>query len=446
MEVFNGFYLVIQILLYSLFMASLAFEGEESKSRFCRCFVCLTCAFLCIDVLPILIPLKIVSLSTCFVLVLCEFAYLSLKKSFLYTVVFFLTVLSSELLAVFTFQQFSTWLTVAVSDGASGIMVGEWEELFIKSILCVYFACISMIFMIFRANIDVGSKVKIMLLQVCMLLFQVSFFLVYYRTKGEFVTGENVLVCVGYCLLSVIIYGICAYDINISFQGKEKKLELLYLSHEKAQVMHYYQLATKHSVDTRKLKHDIVNQIQCLNGLIHSDLGQAKKFIRELEEKVTERTPVFFTGNAIVDTVLTIKYDLAKKYHIPIDIYVDQIGSAVIADMDMCNLLSNVLDNAIEASLNLENSEREIEFRMVSRGEYIVVKCKNHFAGDVKEKRGEFWSKKRQFSQKGYGLKILEEVAEKYDGSLMTDYDHEKFEITILLKILLKVDNFRSSS
>ncbi len=91
-------------------------------------------------------------------------------------------------------------------------------------------------------------------------------------------------------------------------------------------------------------------------------------------------------------------------------------------DLDISNLFSNILDNAME---NIDSKNKKIKLSVYKKMNYVMVKCSN--TTDTKKKKldkGEYH---------GYGLKIINDIAKKYNGELRINQDKNKYEITILL-------------
>lgn len=440
---FQIFYIVYQLCLYSLFFLTFSPQKQAFLPRFFRYLLFFTLLSGFQSLVPLWLPLKSLLMLVLIPLGLWKLFHLAPLPALQQTLSFAFLLWLSEGLAVLAVQETDFWLE-ALGDVTELPGLSSWQELIIKSLLCIFFSAMTVCLTTLRSKLDWWSKGKILLIESAMVTFQLGFFLTLYGSQMEAVNTQTILVCVVFCLLSGVIYGICCYDIQVSFSHQEQRLEQLYLSKEKAQVMYYYQLATQHAEETRQYRHDLSNQLQCLSALLQTDVPQAQLFLEQLEESVLLTTPIFSSGNAIVDTILTIKYHKASTLDIPMEIYADQVGSAVISDMDMCNLLCNVIDNAMDASLLLPKEQRNICLKLISKGEYIVLKCENSFNGKVKKRWGEMLSSKRNFVSKGYGLKILQEIAEKYHGSMLTSYEGTEFQVTVLLKILLKVERFGS--
>jgi sensor histidine kinase regulating citrate/malate metabolism len=105
-------------------------------------------------------------------------------------------------------------------------------------------------------------------------------------------------------------------------------------------------------------------------------------------------------------------------------------------DIDMCNLISNLLDNAIEAVIKLPEEQRKIDVKMGEKKGYFIVKCQNPFNGEyINYNKGYFASTKENKKDHGYGIKIIREITEKYDGEFLIESSNNLFNATALLKI-----------
>lgn len=438
MEKFNLFFYIFQILISTLFLVVIT-EGtmaKKNKNRWCILFFWAYCGY---DIgFSVPVVFKFSFSVGMMILWLHFFLQIDWKKSICYSGLYHAIKLVSEIFAMLSVGNFTVWIQ-SINFSTVELLFNPWEELLAKSFYFVYFTGNSVIYIITQSKMDRIRKIKTNFIAFSMMVFQSSFFFHLNHVRVYSEADEHIMISIFYCVMSVVIYGSCIFDMNVVFARKEKQLETMLISTEKDRVMRYYQLANLHAEETRKLKHDLSNQIQCLHALVHTDIEKAKEFSRELQEIISEPIPIFTTGNSIVDTILTIKLEQGKQFEIPMEIKADEIGSAVISDMDMCNLLSNIFTNAMDASLHLPVEMRKIYFSIGYRGEYVVITCRNNYQGDLVIKNGKYLSGKRKFLRQGYGMKILEQISKKYRGNLVTTTKDGEFQITVLLKILLKI-------
>lgn len=344
-------------------------------------------------------------------------------KSISFAILFSSIMISSEILSTFTITSFSIWSNALInlkpSIDLSNEMIMLGQCLFIT-----YFCSTSLVWFLLTNSIKIINKIKILLIIFAVAVFQISFFLNIYFYNSTITSDNMVETCLLYCILSVVIYITCVFDINSSFFEKQRELENLFLHQKQEHIFTYYQLARLNQEKIYKIQHDLSNQILCLRNLMETDVDKAKEFITGIGAIVNERNSYFDTGNIIVDTVLTIKENQAKNDGILIDIEIGVLDEKInnIQDIDLCNILTNILDNAIYSTK--ENNMKEIHFKISQKDKYLVIHSNNTYEGDFVTKNGKVLSSKRDNLKEGYGLKILHDIAKKYDG--IVDYYIEK--------------------
>ena len=100
---------------------------------------------------------------------------------------------------------------------------------------------------------------------------------------------------------------------------------------------------------------------------------------------------------------------------------------------DLCIVLGNLLDNAMEATEKLEN-EKDIFVSLLYQKEKLLIKIRNPYTGDLKKDRaGNYISEKKDRENHGIGLKSVRKVVEKYEGVMEIHTEDQIFEVTIIL-------------
>jgi sensor histidine kinase regulating citrate/malate metabolism len=153
------------------------------------------------------------------------------------------------------------------------------------------------------------------------------------------------------------------------------------------------------------------------------------------------------TGNKVLDVILTTKSLQCQKKNITLNAMVDGDLLADIHVKDICSLFGNILDNAIEATQQVEDLEKRlITMSVHSRNQFIIIECENYSeSANVRlrssQKRRMFKSNnlprttKKDNVKHGFGLKSINQVAEKYGGAMNCSYDDGWFKVKVLLSV-----------
>lgn len=196
---------------------------------------------------------------------------------------------------------------------------------------------------------------------------------------------------------------------------------------------YYKELSNKQKI-TNKTMHDLKNQLFALKESLERNTNDGVKRINDICDDILLSSPIAFTGNEAVDALITVKKEVmdAKKISFQHSIYLAK--SNKIDMYDMCIILGNLLDNAIEANELVDEEHRNIELHMRQIGNYISIRVVNTFNGEVKINKGKIITTKAHKDVHGFGLKSVEEVAKKYNGSCVWNQEKQIFSVVIMLE------------
>lgn len=215
--------------------------------------------------------------------------------------------------------------------------------------------------------------------------------------------------------------------------NSEKTFHLELISQQmQLQKQHFIDL-TEYNQEIRSIKHDLKNHIRMIRGYLQDDnIEKAIEYINEYDENLHQISKFVFTGNNTVDILLNQKMNLANKQNIHLNYNILIPNEVCIPDLDLCIILSNLLDNAIEATSKVEN--KTINLKMNIYKEQLFISVSNTFNGSIKQSSNQLLSLK-QDKNHGYGLYNVKRVVEKLHGSFNYQFDQNEFVVTILLQL-----------
>jgi sensor histidine kinase YesM len=194
----------------------------------------------------------------------------------------------------------------------------------------------------------------------------------------------------------------------------------------------YLQESVQTYNEMRCLRHEIKNHVFYMQTLLK------QKKLSDLEDyfhQVYHREYAFDmidSGNDAVNALLSQKRAYAESKNIHVSIQTAIPNSLPIDEADLCAVMSNLLDNAMEACESLPNPS--ISFAVQQAGQYIHISCKNTVAFDVCKENPDLQTTK-QLGNHGVGLRIVREIVEKYDGMMNFNVEDMVFVITLMLKV-----------
>ena len=171
----------------------------------------------------------------------------------------------------------------------------------------------------------------------------------------------------------------------------------------------------------RKMRNDLKNHVNTLNMLLSDEEhGQerAKQYLLEYVRQTAALQEFVKTKNSVADAVLNAKLMYCKEQDIPAVISVDK-NIRGLTQTELCCVLGNLLDNAIEAELKLSKAQRKIEIKIVMIEEVLDILIRNRIAEPVLQdvqKVKNIGTTKQDAENHGFGLKNVREIVKKYDG------------------------------
>lgn len=181
---------------------------------------------------------------------------------------------------------------------------------------------------------------------------------------------------------------------------------------------------------SRELWHDMRSHIAVLNSYIsRGDYEGMKEYTAEFCDELEKTIIPFRTGNMAADIVLGDKVYLAKKHRIEVRLSLAPLDRLTVKNSDLCVVLSNLLDNAIEACLKLNEDERYINIKAVWNGESCFFSIENPCRSSDTSK-----SSKANSERHGIGLRSVERIVHSCGGMFVTATKNNTFKAVAELR------------
>ena len=175
--------------------------------------------------------------------------------------------------------------------------------------------------------------------------------------------------------------------------------------------------------NTRRLKHDMKNHIMVIASYLgNGETDEAKEYLSVVLDNLNRVYSYIQTGNAVMNYVINSKLEYAQRCGIPFKAEIENLSFARMGSVDFAAVLSNALDNAIEASLRA--SGKLIYVSICKKRGYDVITVKNKTDKSVLDENPDLHSTKPDNQNHGCGVKQIKDIVEKYDG--MTDIYEEE--------------------
>ena len=196
----------------------------------------------------------------------------------------------------------------------------------------------------------------------------------------------------------------------------------------------YYQGIKREHTEVRIIRHDLRNHITVVQSrLEQGDSDGAIRYLEKLGSSPALTGRKRYCENEIANAVLTIKAAVMEQEKIQADLAVTLPTSLPVPDVELCALLGNALDNAIEAAKTAR--EKYIMVRARADKGMLMLQVQNAMGVEPLLENGVFKTTKSDTASHGFGLAAMREIAERYGGLMEADVRQGQFELIVCLPL-----------
>lgn len=292
-----------------------------------------------------------------------------------------------------------------------------------------------------REKVFNKKAARLLLIPIAQVITELSFCLlikIVFPTHSEFLNQSKLASDLPAILMAgSMIFSLIADD--LAFNQYMKNLDLMRVESENESLeyqnqlnLNYFNELRENEAELRKIKHDINGCLEAMKEIVYTekDLNQAQRFFDELSQKLGNISTGFYSKNSLINAIIISKAKVCSKQGIKLNIEIDIPEELNISDMDICRILTNIFDNAIEANMKLAEG-KFIDLLIKENDQFIYLSARNPYNGESVE--GTTKSDKKEH---GFGMKILKDFAEKYSGYFKstTEADTNTFLAMLVLK------------
>ena len=222
--------------------------------------------------------------------------------------------------------------------------------------------------------------------------------------------------------------------------GSARSMRRFTLLIREEQQRFYYEEVNRRYQETRQMWHDFHNHLLAIQALNESgDYEGANQYVREVSEQIDRNLLPVKTGVNPVDVLLFKKNQAAAQQQTPITFMVNcHLAESTIRAYDLCSILGNLLDNALEATIDVPGEKRKIGLLIKKQNEMLFISCKNTFGGERSNIGGEYQTTKKDKGQHGLGLSSVRRISKKYHGVVEAGTEDDVFVVLVLLNEIQK--------
>lgn len=243
-------------------------------------------------------------------------------------------------------------------------------------------------------------------------------------------------VCVAYLtlgLVSIIAYYMFYRNAVYNSRNLLLQAEVQEIEHHKFML----RMSEENLQEMRRLRHEMNNQYSYMKMMLQNQqYEELASFFDAVNDTVIEPLSVIDCGNPKVSAVLNMELSKARAFEIQLDVKAAVPPSLPFKDTEVCSLLTNLLDNSIEACVlhQIENAVVEVRIRPFQN--YFCIHVANPIGEDVDiEKLRSLKTSKKNARFHGYGSQIIDSIVEKYEGSINRSVQDGKFIAEIMMNM-----------
>lgn len=184
----------------------------------------------------------------------------------------------------------------------------------------------------------------------------------------------------------------------------------------------------------RGWRHDYHNHMQTLNAYLSlKQIDEALTYLSHLEEDLDSIDIAIRTGNVSADAIVSSKVSIARKNEIAVNCKARVPKALAVSDVDLCAILGNLLDNAIESCMRVQSEKRFLRIYMGIYHKQLYISVSNSTKESRRKKLADFVTGKQ--GEHGFGLQRIDRITEKYDGYVNRKNEPGVFVTEVMLPI-----------
>ncbi len=259
-------------------------------------------------------------------------------------------------------------------------------------------------------------KKKEWVLIISVLLISILSFGVIQVALNEAKLSEMTTMMLMMCEIGLFALNIICLYIMISLNKSNHAAEELKLKEQQQKhEIQYAETVREQYEEIRSIRHDIKQHLAVVSGLqLEGKYDEAHKYISEISNNIAKIEMFMDVGNDFVNAILNSKLSIAKSKGIEV---LCSSSSSIdgIDEYDLCNLIGNMLDNAIEAAEKVDNAI--VEISTTSNKYKLTIKVSNSIAQSVLSENPMLKTSKYHPALHGFGTKSIRSISEKYNGN-----------------------------
>lgn len=239
------------------------------------------------------------------------------------------------------------------------------------------------------------------------------------------------IIAIGLIVLNLVVFHLISEILEHSRKMKEAQI---LRQQSIGQVELYNSMRENYNIQ-RQRTHEYKNQIVCMDMLMKKkDYSKLEDYIGNISDKLDAQLDMVDTNNDVVNAILNAKYYEAIKNDVLFVLKINDLSDIKVSDEDIVTILSNLLDNAIEAAKQCDVGKRTVKIKLLSEDDVLTIAVSNTYKTEpMLTEDGYIRTTKNNKEEHGWGIRNIVATLEKYDAEYIIDYKNGEFVFSIMM-------------
>ena len=239
------------------------------------------------------------------------------------------------------------------------------------------------------------------------------------------------IIAIGLIVLNLVVFHLISEILEHSRKMKEAQI---LRQQSIGQVELYNSMRENYNIQ-RQRTHEYKNQIVCMDMLMKKkDYSKLENYIGNISDGLDAQLDMVDTNNDVVNAILNAKYYEAIKNDVLFVLKINDLSDIKVSDEDIVTILSNLLDNAIEAAKQCDVGKRTVKIKLLSEDDVLSIAVTNAYKTEpMLTEDGYIRTTKNNKEEHGWGIRNIVATLEKYDAEYIIDYKNGEFVFSIMM-------------
>ena len=236
-------------------------------------------------------------------------------------------------------------------------------------------------------------------------------------------------------IVLIVLNMVVFHLINEILENSQRIREADVLKHQSIGQLELYNSLRKNYDIQRKRTHEYKNQIMCIDSLLKKkNYNKLEEYINSIFDKLDGQLDMVDTNNEVVNAVINAKYYEALQNDVLFILKINDLSHIKVSDEDIVTILSNLLDNAIEAAGQCEIDKRTVGIKLLYEDDVLSIAVSNSYKTEPEiMEDGYMRTIKDDKEQHGLGIRNVVATLEKYNAEYIIDYKNGEFVFSIIM-------------